>query len=108
MSDIPVGRITQLNNVPASPTRSHVARTMVPHSVMQSQIDAAVIAAVAAERERCARIADEEQECGWRCDCGQDHSANIAAKIRSGEMSKLADILSGGAKSERRRQVELP
>ena len=60
MSDIPVGRITQLNNVPASPTRSHVARTMVPHSVMQSQIDAAYTA-VAAERERCARIADEEE-----------------------------------------------
>ena len=43
--------------------------TMVPHSVMQSQIDAAVLA----ERERCAKLLE-----------GPYASPDIAAKIREG------------------------
>lgn len=40
--------------------------------------------AVAAERERCAKIADEEKPC-WKCDCGEDHTATVVARIRGGE-----------------------
>jgi len=80
-----VGRITQLSE-PSPETVS--IRVPFMHIPAPDAVTGALIAqAVLAERERCAKIADQEADstCGWDCDCGANHSRDIAARIRGGK-----------------------
>ena len=48
------------------------------------QLTQAITAAIEAERERCAKVAEHLN--GWGNDCGKGgHAAHIAAAIRAGE-----------------------